>query len=266
MKVITSVSTILITIGIVASAHSGHAAQGACGRTASNTQYDSFYSSLWGCMQSRIDDMWSRFDFDKSDWDNGMGYEEPCNNDLPLKRTFNALQVLAYSVTPAPTCDTSNANVGLWAYCWAGNSIDELDSDCGTQARATTRFGFLIDNYTKLYQPFFYDENVIQRAATLFHEARHASGWCRHQGTCAWGNCDPEWTNGCVGTLSGSGRGANGYTVIYLNWFATSARSSWINTSIKASAITEANGYLANRFEVDPCIRLSPGGYLYEVC
>lgn len=85
---------LIASLGVVRNSHAQ-----ACGRTASTAQFDSFYGSNWNCSQSRVDDMWSRFDFDKGDWDNGMGWEDACNNALPLKRTFNALQVLAYSVT-----------------------------------------------------------------------------------------------------------------------------------------------------------------------
>lgn len=193
MNIITLSRVIVVGIILIASlgvVRNSHAQ--ACGRTASTAQFDSFYGSNWNCSQSRVDDMWSRFDFDKGDWDNGMGWEDACNNALPLKRTFNALQVLAYSVTSSPTCSTSNSNVGYWAYCWSGNSIDELDSSCSNSSRAHTVYGPIIDNKTELRAPFFYDENVVQRAATIFHEARHAEGWCGHQGSCSGGNCDPN--------------------------------------------------------------------------
>lgn len=236
------------------------------------TMFDSFYGALWGCQQSRINDMWSRFAFHHDDWDQGFGYDDPCNDTLPLKRTFNALQLLAYGVTASPTCSTSSNNVGMWAYCWSGNSIDELDGRCGsstsTSPRAFTMVGPIVDNYTELYMPFFYDETVVQRAGTIFHEARHAQGWCAHNSECADGNssCDPSWGGGCVGFGSSSGIGANAYTVLYMNWFATSARSGWINSSIRADAVAEGNRYLSRRFRLDPCFRLDSAGYPYTTC
>jgi hypothetical protein len=239
-----------------------------CGKTAPSTQFDSFYAPLWGCQQARVDDMWSRFSFDAGDWDQGFGYEDPCNDTLPLKRTFNALQVLAYGVTSAPTCSTSNSNVGLWAYCYAGNSIDELDGVCGDSPRAYTQAAPVVDNYTNLYMAFFYGETVIQRAGTIFHEARHAQGWCQHDGSCLDGgdSCDPNWANGCVGIGSSSGVGANAYTVLYMSWFAATARSNWINSTIRADAVAEGNRYLARRFGQDPCFRLNSAGYSYSTC
>jgi hypothetical protein len=99
------------------------------------------------------------------------------------------------------------------------------------------------------------DETVVQRAGTIFHEARHAQGWCDHTDSCLDGSdsCDPNWANGCVGVGSGSGKGANAYTVPYMNWFATSARAGWINTTIRANAVSEGNKYLSRRFGTDPC-------------
>jgi hypothetical protein len=240
----------------------------ACGRTASSSQFDSFYAPLWGCQQARVDDMWSRFDFDEGDWDGAMGFNDPCNDARPLKRTFNALQLLAYGVTTSPTCSTSNANVGHWAYCFSGNNIDELDGSCATDARATTVVGTIIDNYTELKAPFFYDETVVQRAATIFHEARHAHGWCSHTGGCldGSGSCDPNWNNGCVGFGSGDGPGANAYSVRFLSWFATTARASWINATIRANAVAEGNYFLARRFETDPCFRLDSSGFSFKTC
>ena len=240
-----------------------------CGRVASASQFDSFYAPLWGCAQTNINDMWSRFAFDAADWGGDMGYSNVCDDSTPLKRTFNAMQLLAYGMTNAPTCSTSSSNVGMWAYCWAGDNIDEIYPTCETGGtRAKTQFGTFVDNYTKLYQPFFYDETVVHRAGTLFHEARHANGWCSHTSTCADGgdSCDPNFSSGCVGTGSGSGPGANGYTVLYMNWFATTARSNWINTAIRANAVSEGNYYLTRRFGTDPCFRMNSAGYTFKTC
>jgi len=229
-------------------------------------QFDSFYMSGWGCQQSRISDMWSRFSFDKGDWDEGFGYEDPCNNVKPLARTFNALQLLAYSHTGAPTCSTSGANVLDWAYCWAGNNIDELDGRCSNgDARAFTQGGPVIDNYTELYWPFFYGETVVQRAGTIFHEARHMDG-CAHngQGGCPAGgeSCDRGWSDGCWGWWSGNG--ANAYTVLYQWWFASTA--TWTTSTVRASAVSEANFFLSQRFNTDPCFRLTSTGSTFSVC
>ena len=253
----------------------GMASYAATGNTCSRaptSQFDSFYNPLWGCQQTFVNDMWSRFHFDQGDWDEGFGYEDACNDTLPLKRTFNGLMALGYAGTTTPTCSTASSNVLLWGYCWAGGAIDELDGRCGETARATTYYFPVLDHRTELYMPFFFDESVVQRAGTIFHEARHASGFCSHPSDCIDGvatgkdACDPNWANGCVGPGSGSGPGANAYTVIYMSWFATSARSTWINASIRANAVGEANTYLNNRFTTDPCFRLNSSGFAFTTC
>jgi hypothetical protein len=231
---------------------------------------DSFYSAAWGCQQVFINDMWSRFHMSTSYWSGGWwGYEAPCDNGRPLKRTFNGLMVLGYSVTSSPTCSTSDPNMGKWAYCWAGNNIDELTTSCATDARATTQFGSPIDNYTTLKIPFLRDETVVQRASTVFHEARHANGWCRHNSSpCGAGlECEPSFSgSGCVGFGSSSGFGAFGYQALWLNWFASTAQSGWINFSTRADAVAEGNRILANNFSTKTCSRLDSNGFMFQIC
>jgi hypothetical protein len=241
-----------------------------CTYVTTGDQFDNFYMSGWGCNQAAINDMWSRFAFHKDDWDEGFGYEAPCDNARPLARTFNALQLLAYSHTNAPTCTTTGSNVLDWAYCWAGDNLDELDGRCGSGnlvdgGRAYTQGGPVIDNYTELYWKFFYGETVVQRAGTIFHEARHMDA-CLHNGNggCPSGgdSCDREYNGGCLGWWSG--KGANAYTVLYSWWFASTA--VWVAPGAKANAVSEANNYLAKKFNTNPCFRINSAGASYSVC
>lgn len=220
--------------------------------------FDAFVAPLWGCTQRLIDDAWNRFHFDEGDWDEGFGWNDACNQDQPLMRTFNALLFMAHSVTANPTCSPDDSdNVVTWSYCWAGEAIDELDGRCGDGSeRAWTSWvpGF---QWTDLYWPFFYDETVVQRAGTIFHEARHAHGWCEHQGNCPRGaSCDPNWGDGCVGIGSGPGPGANQYQVQWLSWYLNSARPEWTSPGLAESAWSEANDILIGGFEQDPGFRL----------
>jgi hypothetical protein len=231
-------------------------------------QGDAFYMYGWGCNQTFINDLWSRFDFQTSDWDDGFGYDAPCNNDLPLARTFNALMLMGYSYTNAPVCSTSDPNVLVWGLCWAGNQIDELNGRCGSWPngdRAYTQYGWFVDAYTDLYFPFFYGEDVVQRAGTIFHEARHAS-WCSHSANndeCARGkSCETSFYDGCG--AFGDGMGANGYQVRFLEWFAVTA--TWTTPFLTLSSIVEANNILGNAFKQDPCFRLASDGYEYSSC
>lgn len=229
--------------------------------------FDAFVAPLWGCQQIFTNDMWDRFHFDEGDWDDGFGWNDACNQDQPLMRTFNALQFLAFSVTNEPTCSTNDSdNVATWAYCWSGEAIDELDAECGDGTeRAWTSWtvGF---QWTELYWPFFYDETVVQRAGTIYHEARHAHGWCDHQGGCNRNvSCDPNWANGCVGVGSGSGPGANAYQVSWLSWYLNTARPEWTSPGLAESAWGEANTVLIDGFGEDPGFRLASDGTQVKV-
>jgi hypothetical protein len=257
-------AAIICGVGVLCSSGQSQAA-GDCSLILMDKQ-DSFYGALWGCQQSRINDMWSRFHMTKVQWPTGFwGYDDPCNDSKPLKRTFNALQLLAYGVTNNPTCDTSVTNMGKWAYCWAGGSINQLTSSCSSASRAYSTWP---QGSTELRVPFFRDETVAQRAGTIVHEARHTSGYCVHDSLpCAGIECEPAFTtNGCVGLGASSGYGAYGYQAIYLTWFASSAQASWINASIREDAVAEANRIFEKNFTQGTCWRLASNGVMYDTC
>ncbi len=58
---------------------------------------DSVIYPVWSCRQSSIDAFWSRYSMARDDWDDGFGFEAPCDQNRPLARTFNAIAALAYS-------------------------------------------------------------------------------------------------------------------------------------------------------------------------
>ena len=72
-----------------------------------NDSGDNFYIASV-CQQRFIDQFWNHFDFDKGDWDDGFGYDDPCNVNQPLARTFNALYLLAYSAQDYATSTTTS--------------------------------------------------------------------------------------------------------------------------------------------------------------
>lgn len=233
-------------------------------------QGDDYYmwgDSGWQCDQRFIDYWWKAFEFDKSYWDDGFGWDDCCNNAQPLARMFNALYALGYSSTGTPTCSTSSANVTLWAMCWAASQTPRTLAGCGSGTRdgtfATTHRA-IYGSYIKYFWPFFYGNTVSSRASTVFHEARHASG-CSHNGgtRCKRGSsCDTSWTNGCS---SGTTRpGANQFQVSFLSWYIYSA---WRATdALKDSARTRANYVLEYGFASDPCFRLTTRGTTYRTC
>jgi len=212
-----------------------------------NDSGDNFYGPSM-CNQPFIDAVWEHFDFDKGDWDDGFGWDEACNVDQPLARTFNALYLLAYSAEDYATSTSDfSGNALRWAYPYSASNIDELDGRCGsgdknTGARATTYRGPTVDDRTVLKWPFFYGEVVVQRAGTILHEARHAAGKSHNGGSgCPRGkSCDTNWAY----------QGANMYQVLYLWWFrvdgtrTTSAMKNW--------ARSEAQNIIDRGFNTNP--------------
>ena len=150
--------------------------------------------------------------------------------------------------------------------------IDELDAMCtgGRTSRAYTAYGPIIDNYTELYMPFFYNENVLQKAGTLMHEARHAD-WCGHSGNswlqlvgkgCISGStsCDKSFEDGCSGVGSPSGKGANGVQALWLWWFTFDADNFHGTNPLRDMARDEANRILDTMFDEAPCFNITRNG------
>lgn len=226
------------------------------------------------CSQNWVNYFWNAYDFDKGDWDNGFGFTNACDTSRPLGRTMNAIYVLNYADSPgSKSRDDFSGNILHWGGNYSMREFDELDGRCGDGSkRAYTRWGVGIDNYTQLYLPFFYNENVVERAATLLHESRHAD-WCGHNGNdgnnrCPAGSasCDESYTDGCSGVGSPSGRGADSYQALWLWWFTVAADAN-IGTSVrKAFARDEANRILSTMFDVNPCFNITSSGATVTTC
>lgn len=235
--------------------------------------HDWFYSTQVGmCNQVLIDDVWRRFHMNEADWQ-AFGYLSPCDTRLPLARTVNALGLLNYAGTDTPDCNFENSNVLLWASCWSSNAITYLRPVCDPSpssfVASTTWWPELdADSRTDLHKLFWYGTHVPWRASVVFHEARHADGWCVHTDSCRAGPgaCDPEFKAGCVGFLASGGSGAYGYSVIYDAWFAGAAQPRVTNATLKALAVADANTRLAINFEKDPCFLLDSNGLSFHTC
>lgn len=164
-------------------------------------------------------------------------------------------------------------NILRWGGNYAMREIDELDARCGDgKNRAYTVRGTFVDNYTELYMPFFFNENVVERAGTLIHEARHAD-WCGHNGNdgsnacpAKSASCDEKYLDGCSGFASPSGRGAAGYQVLWLWWYADEADAQHSSSTMKDFARDEANRILNTMFDVDPCFNITSNGGKIITC
>lgn len=225
------------------------------------------------CFQEWVNYFWNAYDFDKGDWDQGFGFSNACDTRLPLGRTFNGIYVLNYADGPSgKSRNDFSGSILHWGGNYSMREIDELDARCGTAKRAYTRWGIIIDNYTELYIPFFYNENVVERAATILHEARHAD-WCGHNGndgsnSCPSGSdsCDESFSNGCSGIGSPSGRGASGYQALWLWWFTVDADTITGTSTRKDFARDEANRIFSTMFDIDPCINITSSGAVIDTC
>ena len=221
---------------------------GACSPSPGNntTSFDTFFDAF--CNQSSINQHWNDFDMERDDWDGGFGYNAPCNENLPLGRTFNALNLLDFFGTSKP----SGSNNWLpYFYDYAADT-DELLGRCGSgcpgfcpgcgQQTFATHFDG-IDEYIELYWPFFYNQNVFQRAGTIVHEARHDDKG--HDGGTACGNggsCDSTWGY----------NGANRYQILYLWWLSACADNVMpVTTGFRNQIVTSANN-LWNTFNTRP--------------
>jgi hypothetical protein len=229
--------------------------------------------NFW-CSQDWIDFYWDAYDFDKGDWDNGFGWEAACDLRRPLARTFQAVELVNYA---GPNDATSTDDFSGDFLHWAGNytirEYDELDGRCGSdpKLRAYTTWG-TIDDTTEFYIPFFYKENVVQRAGTLVHESRH-SGWCGHNGNDGSNvcpakskSCDEKLNDGCSGFGSPSGKGADGFQVMWLWWYAFEADAQHSNSTMKDFARDEANRILDTMFDVNPCFHITSSGAKITTC
>ena len=248
----------------------GHARAATC--SAVQTLDPPVMAGFW-CTQPWVDFYWDAYDFDQGDWDNGFGWEDACNRRLPLARTFQAIQILNYASPNEPTTTGDfNGNILRWGGNYTIREFDELDARCGdgTKRAYTTWGGF--DDYTELYLPFFYNENSVERAGTLVHEARHAD-WCGHNGNdgsnkcpARSNSCDEKYLDGCSGIGSPSGRGADGYQVLWLWWYAFEADSQHSSGTMKAWARDEANRILNTMFDVNPCFNITSNGGKIITC
>lgn len=228
--------------------------------------------NFW-CSSEWIDFFWDAYDFDKGDWDGGFGWSAACDLRRPLARTFQAIELVNFSSPNNPTTtDDFSGNFLHWAGNYTIQAYDELDGRCGDGTlRGFTTWG-TIDDTTEFYMPFFYNENVVQRASTLVHESRHAD-WCGHNGNDGSNacpskskSCDESLNDGCTGIGSPSGKGADGFQVLWLWWYTVDADSTHSNATMKAFARDEANTLLDTRFDVNPCFHITSNGAKITTC
>jgi hypothetical protein len=188
------------------------------------------------CDDTFIGWAWEAFDFDKEDWDDGWGYDNPCDVNGALSRTLSAIWCLTYSAGLSPSATISSAiSILNWGWKYAQHHIDELDARCPVPgAVAMTQWGALADDWTELY-PAFFDSGVPLRAAVLLHESCHAAGTSHDSG-----NNDSTWAY----------NGPYRWQVAWLARFWSEAQFS--TQPLRDMARAEANLRLRQNFATNP--------------
>lgn len=216
---------------------------GTCARPATDnvTSGDDLYGART-CWQEFVDWAWQAYGFQNNYWDDGFGYEDPCNRDLPLNRTMNALWVLCYSAEDYNNDEYSN-NCLHWARRYTWNQIDSLRSRCGDGSAIGEASGSNVD----LFLGFWYEYNVVSRAAILLHEARHIGGKS-HNAQFPAGSVYGAGADGADSTWGFEG--AWMYETLYLWWFFADGRRT--TQALRDRARQEGNVNIDNAFATHP--------------
>jgi hypothetical protein len=209
-----------------------------------NLSGDNFYAPFI-CNQEFIDFVWREFEFHHDEWDNGFGFDDPCNVNLPLARTFNALYLMAYSSDDyARNMSDFSGNALRWAFPYCATHAEELDGACGDGTAFAARFpdAWIFQNgRIELYMGFFYNMDVPSRAGTILHETRHKFKGHNGGTACPWGgSCDSDWNY----------QGANMYETLYLWWFGVAGTRT--TSAIRNLALNQARVWHNTHFVVNP--------------
>lgn len=203
----------------------------------------SFYANDL-CNQERVDHWWGVFDMRKEHWDAGFGFEDCCNLDLPLGRTFAALYLLTYSAEDyAKNTGDFSGNALRWAYPYTASNAGRLEALCFKPGSTPGQWGgWAYGDRIEFYLPFFYGFDVVTRAGTFLHEARHNDGKSHDGGIgCPRAaSCDTSWGY----------EGSNMYEVLYLWWFAVDGTRT--TTAIRNMARNRARTIHNNSFNTNP--------------
>ena len=268
------------------------------------------------CWQPFVDFAWKTHGFNNTYWQDGWGFDDPCNVRKPVARVLSAMWLLTYSADDYRNDDWSgdmlhwgpryvreqfgfygdlrascgNSPVALTTGCQQSRKFDEWKCQQGHEERKrecrswTWVFAWLCFLWSEivrfvcqawgwvttvvcsawygtvgggervtLYLPFFYPldgsglANVVERAGTLVHEARHI-GAKPHDDQFPAGSI---YGAGADGADSSWGyEGAWMYNALYLWWFyAAGTRTS---LAMKQAAKQKANSILVNAFAQSP--------------
>ena len=209
-----------------------------------NASGDNLYGSV-NCNQVYIDYFWKAYGFNgnKAYWENGWGWDDACNTDLPLARAFNGCYLLTYSAQNYQD-DSWSSPILNWGRRYVRNNISNLRPYCGDGSAIAQSFG---SGLVKVYLGFFYTKTVPGRAETLIHESRHQGGK-PHDATFPKGSAFGEGKSRA--DSSWGYQGAWMFGALYLWWFyAAGARTT---SAMGALARQRGNLVIDNAFATHP--------------
>jgi hypothetical protein len=103
--------------------------------------------------QQLINHYWDAYAMERGDWDEGWGFDDCRNVNLPLARTFNAMFAVHLSAPPGAGSD----NFLTYSHSYVVDSIDEIQTSCTwSDGFARTQWGFWRDDWTRLYPPLLF--------------------------------------------------------------------------------------------------------------
>ncbi|WP_330286786.1 hypothetical protein [Streptomyces sp. NBC_00576] len=205
-----------------------------------NTSGDNLYEPR--VTQEFIDWAWPAYKFKKTEWDEGFGWENVADTDLPLARILNSIWLLNYSAEDY-TNEDYNSNALHWACRYVREQINELWARCGDGSAVATTFSDRIE----LYSLCFYTKDVSGRAETLVHEARHRGGK-PHNAKFPAGSTFGAGKNGA--DANWDYEGAWMYGALYLWWFYADGRRT--TTALREAAKQRGNVVIDNAFATHP--------------
>jgi hypothetical protein len=197
------------------------------------------------CASGWINHWWTVDGFanDADFWDDGFGSDQKCNANMPLGRTMNALFLLKFSYLPPNDWGDTNGWYIQWGYPFAGAQFvaaNAMEAHCGAykdgmpQKYASTHDSWPEDHF-EWFMGFFYLENPVERAMSLFHESIHRGTGKGHG--CKGGDADISWAY----------HGAYYYGVNWLRSYYLHANAN-TNSTYKTWAAQNANYRIANKF------------------
>lgn len=177
---------------------------------------------------------WKRFGFVKEYWDDGFGYKDQTNIQLPLARTYNAMYLM-------------KAVQDDWYY-WATGQINGLHFMChddwyiGTATKQIVAKSYS-DYHVVLYLAFtHWIRNAIDRSLILVQIAKRMHTSFDGGNDCPAGeNCDSSWND----------NGVNATSVLYLRDLACT-QNDLITPTMRYYAADEGNAILDNNFVNQP--------------